>query len=164
MLRKSAVASLILQVCLNAASVSAAEVPRLDQQDTIVVRADQAWESDDGDVLNFEGNFELTAPDYYLKSDTAELHGAMEDPSTIIADGQPVQFWVQDDSGRKTHGEGARLEYHRDQNLLRLSGKAVLRDEHTVMRSSMLEYDTANRRLVGTGNDGVQIVTQPKAY
>jgi hypothetical protein len=28
------------------------------------------------------------------------------------------------------------------------------------MRSSLLEYDTETKRLISTGNDGVEIVTQ----
>jgi lipopolysaccharide transport protein LptA len=146
---------------LQSMQAYAVELPTLDEQDTIVVTADQAWESDDGEVLNFEGNFELTAPDYYLLSDTAEIHGPVEDPDRIVATGNPVTFWVRDaDDDGLTHGQGDRVEYERKRNLLRLSGNAVLRDKNTVMRSSLLEYDTETKRLISTGNDGVEIVTQ----
>jgi lipopolysaccharide transport protein LptA len=156
MLRRGVVTSIwfgvSIWVCLEPAHVAAAELPALEQpaleqQDTIVVTADQAWESQDGEVLNFKGNF--------------ELHGVVEEPSTIIANGNPVKFWVQDESGKRTHGEGVRLKYDRERNLIRLSGKAILRDQYTVMRSSILEYDIDTRRLVGTGTDGVEIVAQP---
>ncbi|MCZ6711874.1 MAG: hypothetical protein O7B25_16030 [Gammaproteobacteria bacterium] len=140
----------------------AVELPTLDEQDTIVVTADQAWESDDGEVLNFQGNFELTSPDYYLRSDTAQIHGPVQDPDRIVATGDPVTFWVRDANGDDlTHGQGNRVEYERKRNLLRVSGNAILRDKNTVMRSSLLEYDTEFKRLVSTGTDGVEIVTQP---
>ena len=139
----------------------AAEPTTQDEQDTIVVTADQAWESGDGNVLNFKGNFELVARDYYLRSDTAEIHGEVEDPDRIIATGNPVTFWVRDgDSDERTHGQGNRVEYERGRNLLRLLGAAVLQNENTIMRSSLLEYNTKTERLLSTGTDGVEIVTQ----
>jgi lipopolysaccharide transport protein LptA len=149
-------------IALQPTPANAVELPALDEQDTIVVTADQAWESDDGEILNFEGNFELTAPDYFIRSDTAQIHGAVEAPSRIVATGSPVTFWVRVvGSDERTHGQGQRVEYDRDNNLLRVTGEAVLRDDKTVMRSSLLEYDTATERLVSTGTDGVEIVTQP---
>ena len=155
-----AVASVIGLLC--SAPAVAVELPTLSQQDTIVVTADQAWESDDGNVLNFEGNFELTAPDYSMRSQTAEIHGAVDSPSRIVAIGSPVTFWIRDlDSDVRTHGQGERVEFDRENHLLRVAGKAVLQREKTVMRSSNLEYDTENKRLIGTGKDGVEIVTQP---
>lgn len=152
-------ALLLSQILLPA---SAVELRAIDEQDTIVVTADQAWESDDGEVLNFEGSFELTAPDYYMASDTAEIHGTVDDPDRIVATGNPVKFWVRDaDTDERTHGEGERVEYDRNGNLLKLVGKAILQDKNTVMKSSLLEYDTQTKRLVSTGTDGVEIVTQP---
>jgi len=156
------VAALFVYSLARPQSAHAVELPTLEEQDTIVVTADQAWESDDGNILNFEGNFELKAPDYYMLSDTAEIHGAVEDPDRIIANGDPVIFWVRIESGDEpTHGQGNQVDYDRSGNMLRLSGKAILRDDSTVMRSSLLEYDTETKRLVSTGTDGVEIVTQP---
>ena len=166
-MRNTHLAQKCLAVCLTVYAglqpiqAYAVELPTLDEQDTIVVTADQAWESDDGEVLNFQGNSELTSPDYYLSSDTAQIHGAVEDPDRIVATGNPVTFWVRDADGEDlTHGQGDRVEYERKRNLLTVSGNAILRDKNTVMRSSLLEYDTETKRLVSTGNDGVEIITQ----
>ena len=142
-------------------TLHAATLPALDAQDTIVVTADQAWESETAKVLNFQGNFRLAAPHYFVRSAAAELHGDVDDPDTIIATGEPVEFWVEDDQTlERTYGEGLRLEYDRSNNRLRLEGKAVIRDDQTVMRSDVLEYDTQARRLVSTGDGGIEIVTQ----
>ncbi len=138
------------------------ELPALDDQDTIVVTADQAWESEDGDSLSFAGNFILNAPDFHVASDTAVVYGPVENPTRIVAEGRPVRFWVADpDSGHRTSGTGRRLEFDRDTDLVRLAGDAVLEDDRTVMRSSALEYDTATGRLVTSGSGGVEIVTNP---
>ena len=143
-------------------ALTAAELPALDAQDTVVVTADQAWESDTAEVLNFKGNFRLNAPHYYVSSNTAELHGDIDDPTTIIAVGQPVEFWVEnDESSERTYGEAERLEYDLANNLIRLTGKAVIRDDQTVMRSDIIEYDTEARRLISTGSGGIEIITQP---
>jgi len=144
------------------AALPAAELPPLDAQDTVVVTADQAWESASEKVLNFKGNFRLTAPHYFVSSNTAELHGDIDDPTTIIAIGQPVTFWVEnDESSERTYGEAEKLEYDLANNLIRLTGKAVIRDEQTVMRSDVIEYNTEARRLVSAGTGGIEIVTQP---
>ena len=62
-------------------ALNAAELPALDAQDTVVVTADQAWESDTEEVLNFKGNFQLNAPHYFVSSNPAELHGDTDRPS-----------------------------------------------------------------------------------
>ncbi|HEY5680892.1 MAG TPA: LptA/OstA family protein [Pseudomonadales bacterium] len=155
----SAIALALVQLSCSA---WAGELPALDDQDTVVVTADQAWESEDGDSLSFAGNFNLNAPDFHVASDTAVIHGPLEDPNRIVAEGSPVRFWVADpDSGNRTHGTGRRLEYDRQRDLVRLEGDAVLEDDRTVMRSSELEYNTATKRLVAQGSGGVEIVTNP---
>jgi lipopolysaccharide export system protein LptA len=104
----SAIALALVQLSCSA---WAGELPALDDQDTVVVTADQAWESEDGDSLSFAGNFNLNAPDFHVASDTAVIHGPLEDPNRIVAEGSPVRFWVADpDSGNRTHGTGRRLE------------------------------------------------------
>ena len=139
----------------------AATLPALDAEDTIVVTADQAWESDSTEVLNFKGNFQLTAPHYQVSSVTAELHGDIDDPITIIASGTPARFWVEDDeTNERTYGSAERLEYDIANGLIRLSGNAEIRDAQTVMRSNEMEYDTESRRLVSAGTGGVEIITQ----
>ena len=154
--------TVIILLAAIPAWLHAAELPALDAQDTIVVKADQAWESADSEVLNFQGNFQLNAPHYFVSSVTAELHGDVDDPTIIIATGQPVKFWVEDDeSHERTYGEALRLEYNLEKNVIKLTGNAVIHDEQTVMRSGQLEYDTKARRLVGTGQGGIEIVTQP---
>ena len=159
----TAVAILIVLLALLPSSSTAAELPSLGADDTVVVTAEKAWESDTAEVLNFEGNFELTAPHYFVRSDTAELHGDIDDPTTIVATGKPVEFWVEDedDPSDRTYGEAERLEFDRTNNIIRLIGNAVVRDDQTVMRSDKIEYDTEARRLVSTGNGGIEIVTNP---
>jgi lipopolysaccharide transport protein LptA len=154
-------ATVIVLLALSG-TLRAAQLPALDEQDTIVVTADQAWESDSAEVLNFQGNFTLNAPHYFVRSDTAELHGDVDDPALIIATGEPVEFWVEDDESQdRTYGEARRLEYDLENEVLRLTGKAIIRDAQTIMRSDTLEYNIKVRRLVSTGAGGVEIITQP---
>ncbi len=98
-----------------------------------------------------------------MRSDTAVIHGPVENPTRIVAEGSPVRFWIADpDSGERTRGAGRRLEYDRETDMVRLAGDAVLEDDQTVMRSSALEYNTATKRLLTSGGGGVEIVTNPK--
>lgn len=168
MLKRIFAVELGLAIALTSPQLSssawASELPALDDQDTIVVTADQAWESEASDALSFAGNFILNAPDFHVASDTAVIYGPVDDPTRIVAEGSPVRFWVADpDSGDRTHGAGRRLEYDRETDMVRLAGDAVLEDDRTVMRSSALEYNTATRRLLTSGSGGVEIVTNPKS-
>ena len=69
---------------------SAREAPTTEKE-TIVIRADRAWEEPDGGaVLHFSGNFELISPDWELRADEADLHGPLDDPDRIVARGAPA--------------------------------------------------------------------------
>ena len=79
--------------------------------ETIVIRADRAWEEADGSqVLHFAGNFELISPDGQLRSDEADFFGPLDDPTRIIARGVPAAhalnglYAVPHDSGRSLTG------------------------------------------------------------
>ena len=53
------------------------------------------------------------------------------------------------------------VEYFRHNDRLKLSGNAVLEEQRNTLRSSSIDYDLTERRLVATGSGGVEIVTQP---
>ena len=138
---------------------SAREAPTTEKE-TIVIRADRAWEEPDGGaVLHFSGNFELISPDWELRADEADLHGPLDDPDRIVARGAPAYLTILD--GAETiEGEGGIIEYQRDQDILILREDARLLGEDVSMASSEIVFDVAEERLRSSGTDGVEMVLE----
>lgn len=129
-------------------------------KETIVIRADRAWEEPDGgQVLHFAGNFELHSPDWTLRSDEADLYGPLDDPDRIVARGSPAFLTIREDD-RTIEGEGKLIEYQRDGDVLVLKENARLKGEDLSMSSSEIVYDVGAERLRSSGSDGVEMVLE----
>lgn len=154
-------------------STLAIEAPDLDDGETLVIRADQAWETrdtlEDGSKgprsLHFKGNFRLDAPDWFIRADSATLFGDVADPKSISVEGTqetPARVWMVDENGDlEVDAKANQVEYFRHNDRLKLTGNAVLEEQRNTLRSSSIDYDLKERRLVATGSGGVEIVTQP---
>lgn len=148
----------------------AIEAPDLEPGETMVIRASQAWETraptTDGSrgprSLHFKGNFQLDAPDWFIRADRATLFGAVDDPERIQVTGTPARVWMIDETGvKEVDATALEIEYFRQNDRLRLTGDAVLEEQRNTLRSSSIDYDLGERRLVATGKGGVEIVTMP---
>ena len=163
----------IVTVAISTLAIRAIEAPDLDDGETMVIRADQAWETretlDDGSKgprsLHFKGNFRLDAPDWFIRADTATLFGDVADPQSIAVEGTnnaPARVWMIDENGDlEVDATANQIEYFRHNDRLKLTGNAVLEEPRNTLRSASIDYDLNERRLVATGNGGVEIVTQP---
>lgn len=129
-------------------------------RETIVIRADQAWETPDGaEVLHFKGNFELHAPEWSLSADEADLYGPLDDPDQIVARGAPAKVTIRD--GEETvSGEGMIVEYERLTDTLTLRKQAHLLGDSIEMSSAEIVFDVATRRLKSSGGTGVEMILQ----
>lgn len=129
-------------------------------KETIVIRADRAWEEPDaGAVLHFAGNFELISPDWQLRSDEADLHGPLDDPDRIVARGTPAYLTILDGE-QIIEGQGGVVEYQRDADILILRENAQLAGEDVSMKSSEIIYDLGAERLRSSGTDGVEMTLE----
>ena len=139
---------------------SLAESSASADKETIVIRADRAWEEADGsEVLHFAGNFELISPEWELRSDEADLFGPLDDPTRIVARGGPAYLTILDEE-RTIEGEGLVIEYQRDEDVLILRQEAKLAGEDISMSSSEIVFDLAEERLRSSGDDGVEMVLE----
>lgn len=157
-------------MALFATAAYAIEAPDLEAGETMVIKADQAWETretpKDGSAmvrsLHFKGNFRLDAPDWFIRADAATLYGAVDDPKSIAVSGNPARVWMIDENGAtEVDATAANIEYFRHNDRLKLNGNAVLEEQRNTLRSSSIDYDLNARRLVATGKGGVEIVTMP---
>lgn len=160
----------LLVALLGAPLGYAIEAPDLEAGETMVIKADQAWETRevtaDGSPgvrsLHFKGNFRLDAPDWFIRADSATLFGAVDDPKSITVSGDPARVWMVDDNGvTEVDATAGNIEYFRHNDRLKLKGNAVLEEQRNTLRSSSIDYDLSERRLVATGKGGVEIVTMP---
>ncbi len=133
----------------------------LSKDDTVVVRADEAWEEFAGQVAHFRGNFELTAPDWSVVADSAVVYGPLEDPERIIVDGAPARIRLAK-SGREDpiEGEGRHIEYRRADDTVSLSGQARLRDGERTLSSALIEYERRGDRV--SAGEGVEVLIPAK--
>ena len=155
---------------LHSVTASAIEAPGLDDGETMVIRAEQAWETretlSDGSKgprsLHFKGNFRLDGPDWFIRADNATLLGDVDDPKSIKVTGNPARVWMLDETGaREVDAKATEIEYFRHNDRLKLKGNALLEEQRNTLRSSSIDYDLNERRLVATGKGGVEIVTLP---
>jgi len=167
MTRLAAPSLAILLYVLVTLQGQAVELPDIDPGETIVIRADAASETragSDGEdrALHFKGNFSLDAPDWFVQSDTAVLYGEVDDPIRLEVRGKPARVWTIDETGALEIDATAKvIKYFRHNDRLVLTGEAELMEQGNRLRSSSIDYDLAGRRLVATGEGGVQIIAQP---
>ncbi len=133
--------------------------PLADEEAPIVIRADRAWEGEDGDVLYLQGSFEMRSAEWRVTAQDAEVHGPVEDPERILVTGQPATI-VFDSEGSTVKGEGRRIVYRHREEVIELYEQAVLETEDVSMSSSAIVYDLNNERLRSSGSDGVEVIVR----
>lgn len=137
----------------------------LQDDDTVVVRADTVWEDAREDALHFEGSFDMRTREWRILAQRAVSFGAVNDPDRIAVTGSPARVWIQRTAAQAEapeiiYGEGAELEYIKSQDLLLVRGDAVLIEQGNRLSSAVIEYDLAGERFKASGQQGVEIVVE----
>ncbi len=133
--------------------------------DTISIRAENAWEDVAPDTIQFSGNFELKARDWYLSADQATLYGNLDDPETAILTGSPANIQLETVSGDRIEtitGVAERIVYQRATNRISLVGGASLSRAGQTMQSEEIEYDIDRDLILAGGSQGVRIRVKPE--
>jgi lipopolysaccharide export system protein LptA len=149
--------------CLLALSAIAVEPLKPGKQDTIVVRADQAWEDPDESITYYRGNFELSTPDWSVQAAEATVFGPLNNPERVLLDGEPARIWIsQPEKSKIVEGSGATIEYLLSADLVTLSGGAELRDGEDTVTSDSILYDI-EKDSYRSGNSGrVKVSITPR--
>ncbi len=141
----------------------AAQKLELTRDDTVVVRADEAWEEPGQRIAHFRGNFQLKAPDWSVAADRAVVYGPLENPDRVVVDGMPARIrLLKSDRITEVEGQGRHIEYRRASDTVSLSGEARLNDGDNALVSSRIEYDIGADSISAGGEEGVEVVVQPK--
>jgi len=135
---------------------------RLNREDVIAIRADQAWEDVEPDTVHFNGHFEMYIRDWLVNADRATLLGQLDEPDRLVLYGSPARFklsHLQGNQPETVQAEAAEIIYERATGLIILHGNASLGQGENVLRSSTIEYDIETDRFRAQGETGVQINT-----
>ncbi len=151
-------------IALTTGQHAVADMLQLSDDTTIVVSADESWEEQEGNILHFQGNFEIRTTNWAVSADQAIVYGRLDDPERVVADGSPVRFVfenIQSGNHALTEAEGEHLEYKKDLGILKLSGNAKLTDDRRLMQSSEIRYDLEQQKLQAGGPEGVHVTIKP---
>jgi lipopolysaccharide transport protein LptA len=164
-----------VSIVLCRAALVNAELLDFSSGDSVIIKADTAWEDSATDVVHFSGGFTLSAPDWYVSADTAVVHGKLDDPEKVRLQGSPARIFFlragsDTESGTdaaarsaggtpadRTEGTASDIEYIRSRNIVKLSGSATLKREDDVLVSENIEYDVDADRYTASGAGGVNI-------
>jgi lipopolysaccharide transport protein LptA len=134
--------------------------------DTVTVKAERAWEAEESDVIHFSGNFELLAPDWSLRGDTAVVYGSLDDPDRVIVEGNPasISFLLDPDEDATTSepreqvdGAASIVEYFRSTDKLKMRGAAKLTRKSSTISSEDIEYDIDADKYSASGEGGIDM-------
>lgn len=150
----------LVGLLLVAASAWADDAREL--QDTVIARAQEAWESDNGDVMFIRGDLQLRGSHWRIQADTARVEGKLGSPSRVVVDGSPARIIVTgDDSSQPLEGRSTHLDFDPKAKLMRLEGAAMIVKGKESISSESIRY-SLDRKTFEAGTHGrVKVVTAP---
>ena len=132
-----------------------------DALEIISIRADEAIEDIQPDILHFKGHFRMQSRDWQLESGLATVYGPPDRPDKVDLKGSPARFLLNrhDEEDQDPIEAIAPLrEYLRSTKMLTLSGGATIKLGEQVIRSKVIEYNIDTDRYRAGGADGVVIM------
>ena len=155
--------TLFAWILAGPASMAATQTSPGGEEAPIVIRADRAWEGDEGEVLYLAGSFEMSSADWRVTAENAEVHGPVQDPERVVVtgspDGAPARISIKNEDATIA-GRGGRIVYRYREEVIELYDDALLEGEDVSMASSVIVYDLKNERLRSSGSDGVEVIVR----
>ena len=128
--------------------------------ETVTIKAEEAWEDETPDIIQFKGNFQLESREWQVTADQATLYGKLDDPDTVILTGAPAVIQIHSNSEgiiRSVSGEAMRITYERESNLIRMEGQATLSNDDSILRGNEIRYEIDGDQINAGGDEGVRI-------
>lgn len=160
--RGRGVQGVIALLWLMAVGVDAQADDAHDLQDTVIARAEEAWETDNGDVMFIRGDLQLRGSHWRIHADTARVEGKLGDPTRVVVDGAPARIIVTgDDFSEPLEGRSTHLDFDPKAKLMRLEGAATIVKGKESISSESIRY-SLDRKTFEAGTHGrVKVVTAP---
>ena len=136
--------------------------PLSDLTDTVIARAHEAWESDNGEVMFIRGDLQLRGSHWRIHADTARIEGKLGSPARVVVDGNPARIIVTgDDETQTLEGRSQHLDFDPRAKLMRLEGAAMIVKGQESISSESIRY-SLDRKTFEAGTYGrVKVVTAP---
>lgn len=152
----AAFAALVISQLAHADQV----LPLSKLEDTVIARAQEAWESDDGDTMFIRGDLRLRGSHWRIYADTARVEGKLGDPSRVVVDGSPARIVVsRDAASQPLEGQSRHLEFDPRAKLMRLDGAATVVRGQDSISSESIRY-SLDRNTFEAGSHGrVKVIT-----
>ena len=160
---RGAQGALALMVWLAALTSARAEdsKPLSELKDTVIARAEEAWESDNGDVMFIRGDLQLRGSHWQIRADTARVEGKLGSPTRVVVDGNPARIIVTGDDSQPLEGRSQHLDFDPPAKLMRLEGAAMIVKGKESISSESIRY-SLDRKTFEAGTHGrVKVVTAP---
>ena len=106
----------------------------------------------------------MQSSDWQLSSTRATVYGPPNRPDRVHLEGAPAHFQInRSDAGEteRVNAVAPVVDYLRSDNLLRLTGGAVLMLGDEVIHSDVIEYNVSTDRYRASGEGGVRIEVPP---
>lgn len=164
-----------LAACLPLNTALAGEL-EFNDDDTVIVVADRAWEAETPDVVHFSGGFVMQAPDWSLAGDEAVVHGKLDNPDRVVVQGTPARISFLREEGavvdsaalesaateERIDGSADSVEYYRATDKLRMLGSARLTRDGSTLTGELIEYDVESDRYSAGGAGGINLQIDPE--
>jgi lipopolysaccharide transport protein LptA len=155
------ITTLLTLLALAVAGHSAEErISGPSQDDTVIIKARDAWEDEAPDTVHFRGDFHLETQDWTVSADQATLYGKLDDPETVVLTGMPALITIhsaKSGQNRTVSGEATRIVYEKERNRILMEGGVRLSSDDSVLRGEEIEYRIDDDRINAAGKTGVRI-------
>jgi len=111
-----------------------------DKDQPIELAADSVDIDESKGMSIYRGDVDLRQGTMRVLADVVTVHQKKRKPTKVVAEGRPVKFRQQSDTG-PVKGEARRVEYEVDSENLVMIGNAVLIQGGDSMRSDRIVYD-----------------------
>lgn len=132
-------------------------------RDTIIARANEAWQDEDGRVMHFNGDLRLRGSQWHITADRARVEGRLEDPDLITVDGDPARIVVDAaNSTEPVEGHCQHLEFEPRDQKLHLQGEAMVVKGEQSISSETIQYLLQRNNFTAGSVGRVKVVTKPR--
>jgi len=153
----------MLMLTSGMAAAESIDVGRSGAQ-TIIARAERAWQSEAGDVMHFKGALELRGEHWRVNADSALIEGQLEDPERVIVEGAPARIIVGAiDDPEPVEGLSQHLEFEPRNQVVRLEGAATIVKGEQSISSESIRYSLERNTFAAGSRGRVKVVTKPRS-
>jgi lipopolysaccharide export system protein LptA len=148
------------------AATGIAHAKQSDSSQPVLVKADNSVMDQDKEIATLTGHVKLDQGTMHVDGDKAVGHFDQNNQiQRAVTTGSPANFHQTLDDNTLVHGSAANIDYSVSDNLVTLTGNAVVVHEgQGEYHGAKLTYNTDTGQIVGEGGAGGQVhmILQPK--